>query len=172
MGFDLCGRNPLNDTGNYFRNNVWWWRPLADYIQDKHQDIALECIHWHTNDNDGLSAKNSVRLAKRLEEDLANGKIKEFEQNHKKNIESIPLEECSQCKGTGIRTDSVGVKLNMPEQELDQSIALKVGRENGYCNGCQGLGKKDDIITWYKFSEENVRDFMNFCMASGGFTIG
>jgi hypothetical protein len=28
MGFDLIGVNPKNETGEYFRNNVWWWRNL------------------------------------------------------------------------------------------------------------------------------------------------
>jgi hypothetical protein len=24
--------NQTNNPGYYFRNNVWWWRPLADYV--------------------------------------------------------------------------------------------------------------------------------------------
>ena len=28
MGFDLYG----NSNSEYFRNNVWWWRRLADYV--------------------------------------------------------------------------------------------------------------------------------------------
>ena len=31
MGFDLYG-NSKNKEGEYFRNNVWWWRRLADYV--------------------------------------------------------------------------------------------------------------------------------------------
>ena len=29
MGVDLSGSN-----GNYFRNNVWWWYPLWNYVCD------------------------------------------------------------------------------------------------------------------------------------------
>lgn len=33
MGMDLYGKKPLNPVGEYFRNNVWWWRPLAVFVQ-------------------------------------------------------------------------------------------------------------------------------------------
>ena len=39
------------------------------------------------------------------------------------------------------------------------------------CNGCNGTGKKDDWAKSYPFSEENVRQFANFCANSGGFRI-
>jgi hypothetical protein len=29
MGMDVYGKEPKSDKGEYFRNNVWWWRPLA-----------------------------------------------------------------------------------------------------------------------------------------------
>jgi len=32
MGFDLTGIQPLNPTGEYFRNNVWWWRRLWQFV--------------------------------------------------------------------------------------------------------------------------------------------
>ena len=27
MGMDVYGRNRCSKEGEYFRNNVWWWRP-------------------------------------------------------------------------------------------------------------------------------------------------
>ena len=32
MGFDVYGKDPDpgSGSGEYFRNNVWWWRPLRD----------------------------------------------------------------------------------------------------------------------------------------------
>ena len=32
MGMDVYGKNPTAPEGNYFRNSVWCWRPLAVYI--------------------------------------------------------------------------------------------------------------------------------------------
>ena len=35
MGFDISSTgNHKTPKGEYFRNNVWWWRPLAQYIID------------------------------------------------------------------------------------------------------------------------------------------
>ena len=31
MGMDVSGMNPSSETGEYFRNNVWWWRHLWNY---------------------------------------------------------------------------------------------------------------------------------------------
>jgi hypothetical protein len=36
MGMDVYG-----ESGNYFRNNVWWWRPLANYCQAIAPHICL-----------------------------------------------------------------------------------------------------------------------------------
>ena len=44
MGFDLSGLNPKNETGEYFRNNVWWWRPLAQYVLDETKVIPEDWL--------------------------------------------------------------------------------------------------------------------------------
>ena len=40
MGMDIHARNPTGERGAYFRNNVWWWRPLADYCITVAPDIC------------------------------------------------------------------------------------------------------------------------------------
>ena len=47
MGFDLVGQN-----GQDFRNNVWWWRPLWDYVCE-HCDLS-EKAKQSGNYNDGV----------------------------------------------------------------------------------------------------------------------
>ena len=32
--FDAITKFELDHPGYYFRNNVWWWRPLWEYICD------------------------------------------------------------------------------------------------------------------------------------------
>ena len=75
MGMDVIGVNPTNDRGSYFRNNVWWWRPLADFICNNYGEIASACENWHSNDGDGLDAEMSKSLAQSLTADLGNGKV-------------------------------------------------------------------------------------------------
>ena len=40
MGMDLHGNNPITEEGEYFRNNIWSWGPLADYIKQVAPDLA------------------------------------------------------------------------------------------------------------------------------------
>jgi hypothetical protein len=34
MGMDVFGKEPTTEEGEYFRNTVTFWRPLADYVQE------------------------------------------------------------------------------------------------------------------------------------------
>lgn len=171
MGMDVYGVKPKSETGEYFRNNVWWWRPLADYCLAHHDDIAEKCEYWHSNDGDGLNEDDSVELANRLMKDLADGKVAEHERRYNEWRASIPREACSLCNCTGIRTDDVGVEMGMPEKELDVEVQILVGRTHGWCNGCSGVGTKESMLTAYPFSEENVREFAQFLKDCGGFRI-
>ena len=54
MGMDVYGKQPTADEGKYFRNNAWWWRPLADYCVEVAPAITAACTHWQSNDADGL----------------------------------------------------------------------------------------------------------------------
>lgn len=75
MGMDIYGKAPASTEGEYFRNSVWWWHPLAEYITHAHPDLAAACTLWHTNDGDGLDADDAAALADALTEDLNNGAV-------------------------------------------------------------------------------------------------
>ena len=42
MGMDLYGINPKTDNGDYFRANVWYWRPLWQCVAYFCGDILSE----------------------------------------------------------------------------------------------------------------------------------
>ena len=65
MGMDVYGRAPEKEWGEYFRSNVWWWRPLWDYTtqidrfyseQKDANRLISEELHksGHINESDGL----------------------------------------------------------------------------------------------------------------------
>ena len=68
MGMDVYGKNPENESGEYFRNNVWWWRPLAEYVCSIAPDITKHCEYWQTNDGDGLNEAHSIQLAEKIKD--------------------------------------------------------------------------------------------------------
>lgn len=171
MGMDVIGVNPKSEKGSYFRNNVWWWRPLADFCLNRHPDIAEKCEYWHTNDGDGLDEEDSVLLAEALREDIRSGLAGEYERNYNEWRASLPREACELCDCTGIRTDKVGVENGMPEKELSAEIQILVGRTHGWCNACDGVGTRESFASGYPFSVENVQEFADFLSDCGGFQI-
>lgn len=76
MGMDVYGKKPTAEIGEYFRNNIWHWHPLADLCQALAPDITKACDGWHYNDGDGLDADAATALAAVLEQRLADGTVK------------------------------------------------------------------------------------------------
>lgn len=158
MGFDLHGIKPNAEIGIYFRNNVWWWRPLASYVLDVCEDVFQEgeVDYWHSNDGQIVSALTAHGIASRLTTLVKSGRTRRFMEKYNAEQKAMPLEVCSYCEGTGDRKD-----LEPPEWKVEC---------NG-CNACHGTGKVKQFSTEYPFSEENVKRFAEFCEGSGGFEI-
>lgn len=160
MGMDVSGKKPTTEAGAYFRNNVWWWRPLWDYCCEVGSDVISTKIAnaCHYNDGAGLSASGAKRLAKILRERISDGSCAEYARKHEARLASLPDEICELCDGTGIRPWEGG----------------KAG-----CNGCgssvtsmePGTGKRRPIDASYPFSVENVEEFATFLEGSGGFQV-
>ena len=158
MGFDLNGLKPNAEIGIYFRNNAWWWRPLASYVLSICDDIFLEgeTDYWQSNDGQKVSAGTANKIAERLNNFIELGKVKRYTEKYENERKAFPQKVCQLCEGTGDRKD-----LEPPEWKAHC---------NG-CNACLGTGKVDDTSALYPFSEENVKEFAKFCETSGGFEI-
>ena len=154
MGMDVYGKKPSSEKGKYFRNNVWWWRPLWNYCCDISPSLAGKVKKGHFNDGDGLDAKKSKMLAIILQEEIDSGRTAKFEKKYTAELKSIPDEACNICGGTGKRRTP-------PE----------CGPGNEPCNGCKSTGKQRPTIALYPFSEENVKEFVGFLHDCGGFEI-
>ena len=76
------------NPGVYFRNNVWWWRPLWVYVCGECEDILDPEDYEGGSSNDGheISADKAVLIAKRLYELIDSGDAKGFEDYHKKKM--------------------------------------------------------------------------------------
>jgi hypothetical protein len=171
MGMDVYGKNPKSEAGQYFRRNVWGWHPLWGYVEDNHPEIAELVQNAHTNDGDGLGSRNATKLAKLLMEDYTSGKVVEYVAERNKALSELPFEDCKICEGTGIRTDQLGIESGWHEKELEPDIAIIVGRTIGSCNACNGVGKRENWATNYYLEPDDVKDFAEFLVDSGGFEI-
>ena len=118
MGFDLSGMNPNlatpepdlppfpertskqreeylkwqdENSGVYFRNNVWFWRPLWFFVSQFCDDILTEKDVEKGTWNDGhrISKTKAVRIANRLHRMIKNGEVEEYEKEYKKHLDSL-----------------------------------------------------------------------------------
>lgn len=192
MGMDVYGKSPANERGEYFRNNVWWWRPLWDYCESVAPDLCGN-VNGHYNDGDGLEAEGAIRLAEILFAEIESGRTAQYGKERDEFLEAIPNEECSACKGSGwitpptetqnaefmeYVTDMVKsgqvVTLDSNENQfikaMEEGISTQI-KEPRKCGGCDGKGERRPWDTHYPFSVDNVREFAEFCKNSGGFEI-
>lgn len=171
MGMDVYGKNPKSEKGRYFRRNVWGWHPLWGYVEDVHPEIAELVQYAHSNDGDGLNATKAAELARLLIDDFESGAATQYVADRNKALSELPLEECNLCGSTGIRADDIGVQSGQPEKVLSPEVAIILGRDKGWCNGCEGSGKKEPWETNYYLDEDDVVEFAEFLKDCGGFEI-
>ena len=79
--YELKEEYQANNPGDYFRNNVWWWRPLWSFVCQSCDDILTENDMEHGSYNDGhrISKTKAVRIGKRLSKLLGNGTVDEID---------------------------------------------------------------------------------------------
>ena len=118
MGFDLSGINPNvsrpepelppfpertdkdwekyhdwqeENCGTYFRNNVWFWRPLWNFVTGVCDDILTEKDIERGSFNDGhkISKTKANRIAKRLFKLIKNGDVNLYEKSRKEYLDGL-----------------------------------------------------------------------------------
>ena len=169
MGMDVFGKKPINEAGKYFRNSIWWWHPLAEFLVETYPKVTSKCKDWHSNSGYGLGAKASRDLAKLVKADIRSGKVEDFERAQQLALAAIPPVACTCCDATGIRTDQLGLEAKFPERPLSPEVVELTGRTHGWCDDCDGLGTQRQALLC--FSVSNVEEFSNFLENCGGFNI-
>jgi ElaB/YqjD/DUF883 family membrane-anchored ribosome-binding protein len=198
MGFDITGLNPknieineperpdnlfelsqkeqdkyfekrekfINQSGVYFRNNVWWWRPLAEYVL-KHTKVIPEHEQesWQYNDCTEVSKQNAEMIAQQLDYLIKSGHTKQFEKEYEKIRKKI--EKHNEKVEKELETFSQSVKKKM----RNDNLAPKDFPKEDYKKWEKIYNKRNSSGS-YPFSEENVKEFSEFCKNCGGFTIG
>ena len=163
--FDLKGQYEEDNPGYYFRNNVWFWRPLWNFVCDACDDFLTDSDMSGGDTNDGhvISKTKALKIAKRLSKKLADGTVDEIERAYalrkakadvhnkrvQENLDRI-TKECQEMHGKDLEP------ANYPEPFKtwwDKMYATKLWDSD------------------YPFSKENVEYFAKFCLESGGFEI-
>lgn len=154
MGMDVYGNKPTDPVGEYFRANVWYWRPLWIYVDSINPELTSKVEYPHSNDGSGLNGKDSRALSQLLLKEIESGKTEEYIKEYYEYLESLPLEDCEYCEQTGYRTWS-----------QDGIEVQKV------CNACNGELKLKSFATHYPMHIDVVKEFQQFLYHCGGFKI-
>ena len=95
MGMDLYGINPKTDNGDYFRANVWYWRPLWQCVAYFCDDILSEEDIERGTYNDGYEydETTALEISDKLENALKNGDLHKFEKGREKFISEMSKDE-------------------------------------------------------------------------------
>ena len=154
------------NPGHYFRNNVWWWRPLANYVLQLmgNEFTEEEQKSWHHNDGFEVSEEQARKIADRLEQELKTKRVKTVEEFYKVRMKKAQEENKI---------------VEQKHQELKKIVAEKTGKDNlvprdypePFHTQWEDIQKQFNYESSYPFSEDNVIDFMRFCRESGGFQI-
>ena len=163
--FKAQGEHQDINPGEYFRANVWFWRPIwnfvcgacSDFLSDKDMDAGC------SNSGDRISKTKALRIASRLRSLHKQGMIKTWEDEM-----IITFNEAKK------NNEKVREKLNVFQDKMN----LKYGD-----NTPPKDYNKTDHETWNNiYAEENwsahyppsmkgIIQFGQFCNESGGFEI-
>lgn len=166
MGFDLhsTGKHK-SETGKYFRNNVWWWRRLANFVINETGVVNKKnAVNWHLNDGHLISKQKAEQIANQLECLISTGRVKEYEKEVKEKI--------SRAKKTNKKVQE---KLDKLQEKAVAETNTKSIIPKDYPEHLKAewnsLWKEKDHNDHYPFSLVNVKEFISFCRESNGFRI-
>ena len=153
------------NKGYYFRNNVWWWGPLAQYFLEHTKVITdpKKIEGFGYNDGVEIDEEEAVQIAKQLKHLIKTGHTKKYEEEYMVVYKKAELHN---------------KKVQKELESFQKAMDKKHGKDIAPINYPKEDKEKWDAIyskkDWnggYPFSEKNVKEFAEFAEQSGGFQI-
>jgi len=152
------------NPGIYFRNNVWYWRPLWAFVCNNCSDILTIKDMEKGSYNDGYkisktkSKKIAARLRRLLREQEVQLQYKEFEEERQRGVEhNKKIEDLVSA-----------LKERVKEQHGD---IIPANYPEPHKTDWDNLQSQRNWNANYPFEVQNVKEFAEFCEQSGGFII-
>jgi hypothetical protein len=144
VGFDLIGIGAMNEKGEYFRNNIWWWPRLWELCCSVTPELTDEDLRvGHHNDGLEVSGVKHVSLVRNLEKAVCN---------------RIEYEECAG-----------GTKSICGDRE---KVMVKIMEHiRGIVSEQEDVNKVCPSKFEYQFDWDNVQEFLDFIKNNEGFRI-
>ena len=171
MGMDVYGRNPKNETGEYFRANVWGWRPihfLCGFCVEKHE--------VETGYDDLIPEKTFDRMSENSGAGLRSDRKCNLLANHLKYF----VDETFSKGVWHQHSPEVGSTIGVNEDNdfyIDFHNKMYVGSPDPVTGGCKFLTDeelKDPNVekhSPYTVEKEDIEEFIVFLKNCGGFQV-
>jgi len=166
MGFDLYSLgNHKNENGEYFRNNNWWWRRLADFVCE-HTGVVEEKNkpEWQSNGGHEIDEEQALQIAKQLKALIKDGTVSKVIQE----VEKEEKEAEKNNKFVDICHEMLREKVERETNKTNLAPADYPTKDN---HTWAWIQSKYDYGSSYPFTMENVERFIKFCEDSRGFKI-
>ncbi len=153
------------NPGYYFRNNVWWWRPLWEFVCTSCDDFLTHKDMDKGGYNDGkkISKTKSLKISKRLSKLIADGTVDMLERRSTLAIEKAKTHNKEVRKEMDAISDVCKRKHGKDLVPANYPEPYKTEWNDAYA--------KEDWTSSYPFYADNVKLFATFCQQSGGFQI-
>jgi len=163
--FKISNKWEADNVGVYFRNNVWWWRPLADlveklcfFLDDKQKE------HLHDNGGYEYDEATAHKIADTLEAFVKSSVAKRTQIEHKKQMKKAEAHNKKvQVKLDALKMDAIAATGNKNIAPRDYPKDLNDKWDSIYC--------EYDHTSSYPFTLKNVKEFITFLRECGGFTV-
>ena len=153
------------NPGVYFRNNVWWWRPLANLIIENCDWLTQEQKErLHDNSGFEFSEDEALTIADTLQKQVDDGTAAEREEVNKR--EMAVAEEWN--KGIHAKQEELEKEV---KKETGDAKLVPYDYPEPFKKKWDDLQKSEDRRASYPFVEANVKRFIAFLRECGGFQV-
>lgn len=106
MGYDLYAVKPSSEKFGYFRSNIWYWRPLWNYVAILSKDILTndDIEEGNYNNDHIINSELSVTIGNRILESFSNNVFTDFKDKFEKEKEDLDKENV--CSNSNNNTSS------------------------------------------------------------------
>ena len=152
-------------VGDYFRNNVWFWRPLWEFVCNSCDDFLTpaDIEKGFYNDDRKISKTKSLKIARRLSKLIADGTVDTFERECTLTIAKAEVDNKEVRKEMDRISDECKKKHGIFLVPAEFPEPYKTQWDDAFA--------KENWSPSYPFYADNVKYFAEFCLQSGGFSI-
>ena len=156
------------NKGVYFRNNVWWWRRLADYILEHTKCVdEKDFDRWQENGGHEVDAETAEQIANQLEHLIKSGHAEQYKQEIEK--------ERQEAKEHNEKVEKMLSELRLEVAKIVGEDKVETLAPRDYPKPLnekwREITNQKDYRDNYPFEIDNVKEFIEFARNSGGFRI-